>query len=101
MNPIKVEEMPHHAGLSYVKKDVGESSKAASDYSTIDDATSSSYSNDSKGFMNPYQRNTKGMHFKKTRKVWRKKKCCSRYNEEGCHESTFQMPHSQKSAIEK
>lgn len=88
MNSIKVEEIPRHTGLGYVRKDIGESSKAASDQSIMYDETSSSYSNDSTGSMNPYQRNTKGKSFKK-----RKKNHCSHCNEEGHQESTCQMLH--------
>jgi hypothetical protein len=37
LNPIKVEELPHQAGLGYVRKEFGECSKTTSNQPMIDD----------------------------------------------------------------
>lgn len=37
MNPIKLEGLPHYAGLGYVRKEVGECSKTTNDQQKIDD----------------------------------------------------------------
>ena len=59
INPIEVEELSHHAGLGYTRKEMGESSNTASNQLMIDDEIPSSQSSDSEGPINTYRRNTK------------------------------------------
>jgi len=42
VNPIKVEELPHQAGLGYVRKDVGECAETTSEPTKIEDEKPSS-----------------------------------------------------------
>lgn len=54
INPIKFKEFPHHVGIGYTRKEVGENSNIASNQPTIDDEIPSSQSSDSEGSMNRF-----------------------------------------------
>ena len=100
INPIKVKELPHYAGLGYVRKEIGKNFDMGSNQPTTDDEIPSSQSSDSEGPMNTYQRNTRGNYPKVAPKVWRKKNRCSHYNKEGHQQTTSSMLHALETSLE-
>ena len=100
IKPIKVEELPCHARLGYVMKEVREFSKTNSGPPTTDDESTSSHPSDSEGSMSTYQRHIRRKRSKTIQKGWRRTNRCSYRNEVGHQQAMSQMFQAQKASIE-